>query len=59
MKNSNQLETIDLSHLSGVTGGFGPWDKLKKAAHDGVAWAKKEVRTGVDYVRQHPEILYQ
>ena len=61
MKNSNdQLETIDVSQLDGVTGGgFGLWDKVKRTVHDGTEWAKREVRKGVDFVRQHPEYLIQ
>jgi hypothetical protein len=63
MYKNEQLVSIDLGSLSSVTGGWNPfkraWNEVKdeaKQVRDNVVRTTAE---GVEYVKQHPEILIQ
>lgn len=59
MKNQDQFATIDSNDLLGATGGWNPFKKVVDKAKE---IGKKVVDTaekGVDYVKDHPEILLQ
>ena len=70
MSQNEQCDSIDLGELSSVTGGFNPfksaWNEARKIGNEvkqDVQQVGHEVvdatRSGIEYVKQHPEVLQQ
>jgi hypothetical protein len=59
MSHQEQFASIDAEELALATGGWNPfksaWNEAKKVSHAAIDAAT----AGVDYVKQHPEILLQ